>query len=174
MQWSEERFEEIKQQMTQFLSMAGFLQKNISFIPCSGLTGENIVHKPADTLMPWYNGPTLVGELGLSFTLYSHYQYLLTKSVLCTETAKPVAKAIEKPLRMTITDVYRGGIINPVSISGRIEIGNLQVGDVIVAIPSGENATIKGIEVDNEVAEWAVAGNNVQLHLTGIDMIHLK
>jgi len=75
---------------------------------------------------------------------------------------------------MTITDVYRGGITNPVSISGRIEIGNLQIGDTIVAIPSGETAFIKGLEVDNESAEWAVAGNNVQLHLSGIDMVHLK
>lgn len=160
--------------MTQFLSMAGFLQKNISFIPCSGLTGENIVKKPSETLMPWYTGPTLVGELGLSLPLLYHDHRLPLLISYEIETAKPVAKAIEKPLRMTITDVYRGGIINPVSISGRIEIGNLQVGDTIVAIPSGENATIKAIEVDNEVAEWAVAGNNVQLHLSGIDMIHLK
>ena len=75
---------------------------------------------------------------------------------------------------MTITDVYRGGITNPVSISGRIEIGNLQVGDLIIAIPSGESATIKAVEVDNEPADWAVAGNNVQLHLSGIEIVHLK
>src|SRR5436305_13882016 len=90
------------------------------------------------------------------------------------ETAKPVARAVEKPLRMTIGDVYRGGITNPVSISGRIEMGSLQTGDMLVAIPSNERATIKSIEVDNQPADWAVAGNNVQLHLSGIDIVHLK
>ncbi|KAK6526030.1 Hsp70 suppressor, GTPase facilitates ribosomal subunit dissociation [Arthrobotrys megalospora] len=153
MHWDQERFDEIKQQMSQFLTTAGFQAKNVSFIPCSGLTGDNIVRKPADGLVPWYSGPTLVEEL---------------------ETAKPVIKAIEKPLRMTIADVYRGGVTNPVTISGRIEIGNVQVGDLLVVVPGDEKATVKGIEVDNQAAEWAVAGNNVQLHLAGIEMEYLK
>ncbi|KAK6346609.1 Hsp70 suppressor, GTPase facilitates ribosomal subunit dissociation [Orbilia brochopaga] len=151
--WDQDRFDEIRQQMTQFLTTAGFQSKNMSFIPCSGLTGDNIVRKPKEGLVPWYSGPTLIEEL---------------------ETAKPVAKAIEKALRMTITDVYRGGVTNPVTISGRIEVGNVQVGDTIIAVPGDERATVKGIEVDNEAAEWAVAGNNVQLHLAGIEMDHLK
>ncbi|KAF3260054.1 Hsp70 suppressor, GTPase facilitates ribosomal subunit dissociation, variant 2 [Orbilia oligospora] len=153
MHWDQDRFDEIKQQMSQFLTTAGFQPKNVSFIPCSGLTGDNIVRKPADGLIPWYSGPTLVEEL---------------------ETAKPVIKAIEKPLRMTIADVYRGGVINPVTISGRIEVGNVQVGDTIVAIPGDEKAIVKGIEVDNQTAEWAVAGNNVQLHLANIEIEYLK
>ncbi|EPS41099.1 hypothetical protein H072_4950 [Dactylellina haptotyla CBS 200.50] len=153
MRWDQDRFDEIKQQMSQFLTTAGFQAKNVSFIPCSGLTGDNIVRKPEDGLVPWYSGPTLVQEL---------------------ETAKPVTKAIEKPLRMTIADVYRGGVINPVTIAGRIEIGNLQVGDTIVVIPGDEKATVKAIEVDNQAADWAVAGNNVQLHLAGIEMDYLK
>ncbi|KAK6507867.1 Hsp70 suppressor, GTPase facilitates ribosomal subunit dissociation [Arthrobotrys musiformis] len=153
MHWDKERFDEIKQQMSQFLTTAGFQAKNVSFIPCSGLTGDNIARKPADGLISWYSGPTLVEEL---------------------ETAKPVTKAIEKPLRMTIADVYRGGVTNPVTISGRIEIGNIQVGDTIIAVPGDEKATVKGIEVDNQAADWAVAGNNVQLHLANIEMEYLK
>ncbi|KAF3933712.1 hypothetical protein ABW19_dt0203574 [Dactylella cylindrospora] len=153
MSWDKERFDEIKLQMSQFLTTAGFQSKNVSFIPCSGLTGDNIVRRPEEGIVSWYSGPTLVEEL---------------------ETAKPVAKAIEKPLRMTIADVYRGGVTNPVTISGRIEIGNVQIGDVIVAVPGDEKATVKGIEVDNQTAEWAVAGNNVQLHLAGIEIDYLK
>lgn len=139
--------------MTQFLGVAGFHAKNISFVPCSGLTGDNIVRKPAAGALSWYDGPTLVEEL---------------------ETAKPVAKAMEKPLRMTIGDVYRGGVTNPVTVSGRIEIGHLQVGDTIHIAPGGEQATIKGVEVDNSTVEWAVAGNNVQLHLAGIEMQYIR
>jgi elongation factor 1 alpha-like protein len=74
-EWSHERFEEIEQQMTQFLTQAGFASKNISFIPCSGLTGGNIVKKPKSGLIPWYSGPTLVEELGRVSTL--NYAYLI-------------------------------------------------------------------------------------------------
>jgi elongation factor 1 alpha-like protein len=63
--WSKDRYEEIKQQMTQFLTNAGFLPKNISFVPCSGLEGINVVKKPENGVIPWYTGRTLLGELGL-------------------------------------------------------------------------------------------------------------
>lgn len=85
-----------------------------------------------------------------------------------------MSRAIEKPLRLTISDVFRGGMQNPVSISGRIEAGSLQQGDTVIAIPSGEKGVIKSIEVDDEPKDWAVAGHNVVLHLSNIDMVHLK
>lgn len=65
-QWSHERYEEIRQLMTQFLTQAGFSPKNVSFIPCSGLTGGNIVKKTKTGLIPWYFGSTLVEELGMN------------------------------------------------------------------------------------------------------------
>ncbi|KAI9835889.1 MAG: hypothetical protein M1819_001787 [Sarea resinae] len=151
--WSQERFQEIEQQTSAFLTAAGFQGKNISFVPCSGLTGENIVFKPTEDKIPWYDGCTLVEEL---------------------ENSEPVSRALGKPLRITIADIFRGGVQNPLSVSGRLESGSLQVGDEIVAMPSGEKAHIKGIEVDEEPAEWAVAGQNAVLHLTDIDQVHLK
>src|SRR5690606_29916160 len=66
------------------------------------------------------------------------------------------------------------GIVNPVSISGRIDAGSLQVGDIIAIMPSGEKGAIKSIELNDEPAPWAVAGNNVTLHLAGVDMIHIR
>lgn len=62
--WSEARFEEIQQQLLHFLTSTGLNPKNVGFIPCSGLTGDNVTKKPEKGLMPWYNGPTLVEELG--------------------------------------------------------------------------------------------------------------
>lgn len=174
--WSRERYEEIQQQMTQFLTQAGFAPKNVSFVPCSGLTGGNIVTKPKISLVPWYSGPTLVEELGMDPVSIEYWGLVILTCFLqlCTEKSKPVTRAIGKPLRLTISDVFRGGMHNPVSISGRIEAGNLQQGDTIIAIPSGEKATIKAIEVDDESKEWAVAGHNVVLHLSNIDIVHLK
>ena len=152
-QWSKDRFEEIEQQISAFLAVAGFQPKNISFIPCSGLTGENIVRRATDPQASWYTGPILIEQL---------------------ETSEPISRALGKPLRLTIGDIFRGGVQNPLLISGRVEAGSVQIGDKVLTVPSGETAYVKGIEVDQEPSDWAVAGQNAVLHLTDIDSIHLK
>jgi elongation factor 1 alpha-like protein len=75
---------------------------------------------------------------------------------------------------MTISDVFRGGVQNPLSVSGRLEAGNIQIGEQVAIMPSGENAQIRSLEVDEEPQDWAVAGQNVVLNLTDVDPIHLK
>jgi elongation factor 1 alpha-like protein len=151
--WSKARFEEIRTQMTAFLTKQGFRPDSLAFIPCAGLTGGNILNKPTEDGAKWYIGHTLVEEL---------------------DASEPASRSIEKPLRMTINDIFRGGVQNPLSVSGRIEQGNLQVGDQILAVPAGEKAFIKAIDIDDEPADWAVAGQIPTLHLQDIDPIHLR
>ncbi|KAL9015493.1 MAG: hypothetical protein Q9185_007113 [Variospora sp. 1 TL-2023] len=152
-QWSQDRFDEIRQQISAFLTTAGFLAKNIVFVPCSGLTGDNIARQADDHQSSWYTGPILLEAL---------------------EGSGPTNRALDKPLRITVADIFRGGVQNPLSISGRLESGSLQVGDRVVAMPASETATIKGIEVDSEPTDWAVSGQNVVLHLTDIQQKYLK
>jgi len=152
-EWSQHRFDEIRQQMAAFLTSAGFKSKNVTFVPCSGLEGDNILTRASDPKASWYTGPTLVEELDMS---------------------EPSTYALDKPLRMTISDVFRGGVQNPLSVSGRLEAGNVQVGEQVVIMPSGEKAQIRSLEVDGEPQDWAVAGQNVVLNLTDVDPIHLK
>ncbi|KAL8731723.1 MAG: hypothetical protein Q9181_004191 [Wetmoreana brouardii] len=152
-QWSKDRFDEIQQQVGAFLTTAGFQSKNIAFVPCSGLTGDNIARRAQDPQTSWYAGPILVEQL---------------------EASDPAQRALDKPLRLTISDTFRGGVQNPLSISGRLESGSLQVGDKVLAMPASETAIIRGIEVDAEPADWAVAGQNVILHLTDIEAKYLK
>lgn len=151
--WSRNRFEEIQQQVSAFLTAAGFQPKNIAFLPCSGLTGENIIRPATDANASWYTGPLLITLL---------------------ESSEPFTRTLEKPLRFTIDNVFRGGVQNPVSVSGRIDAGGVQIGDVVVTVPSNETASIKGIEVGLESNDWAVAGQNVVLHLAEIDQKYLK
>jgi len=150
--WAQDRFEEIQQQLSAFMVSAGFKADNITFIPCAGLTGENIVASPPQSAS-WYKAQTFVQAL---------------------EAFEPSKAAMTQPFRLQISDVFRGGVTNPLSISGRIDAGTVQVGDAILALPAGETATIKGIEIDNESRDWAVAGQIVDLHLTEIDPVHLK
>lgn len=151
--WSFDRFTEIKQQMTAFLTSANFAANTLTFVPCAGLTGENINTKPTTPNAAWYTGPTLVEEL---------------------DASEPSKRALEKPLRMTISEVFRSSTQTTVSISGKLDSGSLQLGDVITIMPSGENATIKTLEADGAPSEWAVAGQIAVLNLVDIDPVHLK
>lgn len=152
--WSKDRYDEIEQQISAFLTTAGFQARNLAFVPCSGFRGDNITRRSEDPQASWYTGPVLIELL---------------------DASEPASHALDKPLRMTVGDVFRGGVQNPVSISGRIDAGNLQVGDSIVVMPSGNTALIKGIERDgDESAAWAVAGQNVVLHLANIDPAQLR
>ncbi|KAE8354485.1 hypothetical protein BDV28DRAFT_130777 [Aspergillus coremiiformis] len=152
-QWNKDRYEEIEQQVSSFLTTAGFQAKNIAFVPCSGISGDNVTRRSEDPNVSWYTGRTLIEEL---------------------EATEPYAHALDKPLRMTIGDVFRGSVQNPLSISGRIDAGSLQVGDQILTMPSGETATIRSLEVDGEPSDWAVGGQNVVLNLANIDPIYLR
>jgi len=150
--WSQERFDEIRNQVSGFLSVTGFQAKNISFVPVSGLHGDNLVRKSSDSAAPWYSGPTLVEEL---------------------ENSEPNTRALAKPLRMTISEVFRTPQ-SPLSIAGRVDAGSLQMGDAILVQPSGEKAYIKSLQVDEAPTDWAVAGQNAVLHLSNIDPIYVR
>ena len=151
--WSQDRFDEISQQVSAFLLAAGYQSRNLAFVPCAGLSGANIVNRAEDSQAAWYTGPVLLDLL---------------------ESSEPITRAIEKPLRLTIADIFRGGVQYPLSVSGRLDSGTIQVADTVLAVPSGKTAFVKGIEVDSEPADWAVAGQNVVLHLGDIDAAHLK
>ncbi|KAI5866182.1 P-loop containing nucleoside triphosphate hydrolase protein [Durotheca rogersii] len=150
--WSQARFDEISQQVSGFLSATGFQLKNVSFVPLSGLHGDNIVARSRDEAADWYSGKTLVEEL---------------------EGSEPMARALHKPLRLTISEAYRS-TQSPLTVSGRIDSGSLQAGDALLVQPSGEKAYVKSLELDHQPVDWAVAGQNVIIHLSNIDPIHVR
>jgi elongation factor 1 alpha-like protein len=150
--WSQDRFEEIKQQVSGFFSATGFQLNNIDFVPLSGLHGDNLVKRSTDEAAAWYQGNTLIQEL---------------------ESSEPMTRALNKPLRLTISEVYRTSQ-SPLTISGRLDAGSLQTGDALLVQPSGEKAYVKSVELDSEPADWAVAGQNAVIHLSNIDPIHVR
>jgi elongation factor 1 alpha-like protein len=150
--WSRERFDEISQQVTGFLTATGFLVKNVSFVPISGLNGGNLVKRSEDADASWYNGPTLVEAL---------------------EASEPMARALQKPFRMSISEQFRSQL-SQMNVSGRIESGTIQTGDALIVQPSGETAYAKAVDADSESLGWAVAGQNATIILTGIDPMHVR
>ena len=76
--------------MSPFLSVIFFLylcilhlqELDVSYVPCSGLTGENLV-KPSTVpeLTSWYGGPTLLATIG-KLCMYM-YMYVYTYMYIC-------------------------------------------------------------------------------------------
>ncbi|PIC51917.1 hypothetical protein B9Z55_002234 [Caenorhabditis nigoni] len=138
--WSMDRFEEIRNNLTVFLTrQAGFSKPK--FVPVSGFTGENLV-KRMD--LRWYDGPCLV-ELIDSF--------------------KAQAPQSDGPLRIGISDVLKVSS-NQLVVSGKIESGEVEKDDKVYIMPSVTAATVKEC-ANNDGWEHCFAGDFILLTLQG-------
>ncbi|KAJ3412063.1 HBS1-like protein [Chytridiales sp. JEL 0842] len=151
--WAQHRFIHIQEKLTAFLVSAGFRKEKIEFIPCSGYSGENLTKQTNPSLLSWYSGPTVVD---------------------CLDRLEIPIRPIEKPFRLSIVDLFKGGLSagagGAVSVSGRIEAGSVQIGDQVTVMPIGEMGSVKAIEIAHNTSKWAVAGDNVIITLNGIDI----
>ncbi len=148
--YSEQRFNEAKQDVENLLKLVGFDLKKISIIPTSGWTGENLVKK--STNMPWYKGRTLLETL---------------------DTFVEPPKPLEKPLRIPIQDVYTITGVGTVPV-GRVETGKMKVGETVVIMPEGITAEVKSIETHHTPMQEAVAGDNIGFNLRGVAKTDFK
>ncbi len=150
-EWSVDRFESIKSQLFPYLSSIGFNVENVNFIPVSGFTGDNLTKAVTSN---WYKGPTLVEGLDLF------------------EFPK---RDIDQPFYLSVQDYYKGGLgpggSGAVTVCGRIASGSIQVGDKILAMPINQIGTIKAIQVGEDEATWAIAGDRVSISINGLDII---
>ncbi|CAL7935325.1 unnamed protein product [Xylocopa violacea] len=144
--WSKERFNEIVSKMSVFLKQAGF-KDNVTFVPCSGLIGENIVTEPKPPLSNWYTGPTLVNVID---------------NFKCPE------RPIDKPFRFSVNDIFKG-TGSGFCVSGHVETGMVSLGDKVLVLPRNETATIKGLQADEASVTNAFAGDHISLTLSGIE-----
>ncbi|CAG8639712.1 3416_t:CDS:10 [Funneliformis caledonium] len=152
--WSQDRYKEIMAKLNPFLTQAGFKKDKVIYVPCSGLTGENLL-KRSENVLEWYSGPTLVEQI---------------------DQFEPPIRLLEKPFRLSVSDFFKGGIgsMGGVTVAGRIEAGNIQIGEGVTVIPGGEHGVVKGLEVNNSSSKWAVAGDSVLMTLAELDIIQLK
>jgi Translation elongation factor EF-1alpha (GTPase) len=58
--WSKERYDNIVKTLKPFIHSCGFdVEKNVKWIPISGLTGENLCIPLDKHKCDWYDGPDL-------------------------------------------------------------------------------------------------------------------
>jgi sulfate adenylyltransferase subunit 1 len=122
--YSEERFEEIKEQFHAFSTKLKV--PDIRYIPVSALYGDNVVQKSEN--MPWYGGNTL---------LYTLEDIQVDGDFNHVDCRFPVQWVV-RPNSNNFHD-YRG-------YAGRITGGVFKPGDEVMALPSGFTTTIDTVE----------------------------
>jgi elongation factor 1-alpha len=125
-QYSEDRFNEIKDEVSRYLTHLGYKIDKVKFIPISAWSGENLTERTKN--MAWYNGPTLIEAL---------------------DNVHPPKRPIDKPLRLPLQDVYKIGGVGTVP-AGRVETGVMKPGMHIEFAPTGIVADVKSIEMHHQ------------------------
>ena len=153
--YSQERYEEIKKEATTFLKKGGYKVAEIPFVPFSGWTGENMkvkANKAGKDNLSWYKGPTLVEALD-------------------TKTAPE--RPVDKPLRLPINDVFKISGIGTVPV-GRVETGVLKPAMLVRFTPSGLVSECKSVEMHHEQLPQAIPGDNVGFSVRNISVKDIK
>jgi elongation factor 1-alpha len=148
--YSEERYTEIKKEVHDFLKKVGYKPDTIPFIPISGWNGDNMLERSTNT--PWYKGPTLLDALN---------------------KIEPPKRPTEKPLRLPLQDVYKIGGIGTVPV-GRVETGILKPGMNVTFAPANVKADVKSVEMHHSSIPEAIPGDNVGFNVKGLSVKDIK
>jgi sulfate adenylyltransferase subunit 1 len=145
--YSETRFNEIRDAYVQLAQQLGL--SGVRFVPVSALKGDNIVR--ASERMPWYAGEPLLDVLE------------------ALPVAQPTGEALRFPVQWVArqdgasADDFRGYM-------GRVEAGEVRVGDVVTVLPAGREATVAEIVAPvvggTAAVTRAFAGQTVTIRLT--------
>ncbi|MBU6436489.1 MAG: sulfate adenylyltransferase [Betaproteobacteria bacterium] len=112
-------------------------------VPLSALVGDQVVEPGPH--MPWYRGPTL---LSLLETL---------------DTASSISQLPGASARMAVQYIARYG--DRRQYLGRLDSGELRVGDALTVLPAGVQARVQALHSPNGPLDVAVAGQSVNVEL---------
>merc|ERR1712023_271666 len=148
--YSKDRFEEIKKEVSGFIKKIGYNPAKVPFVPISGWVGDNMLEK--STNMPWHTGGTLLDAL---------------------DNIKPPSRPVDKPLRLPLQDVYKIGGIGTVPV-GRVETGVLKPGMVVTFAPANLTTEVKSVEMHHEALQEANPGDNVGFNVKNVSVKELR
>jgi sulfate adenylyltransferase subunit 1 len=142
--FDETAFNEVYQSFLNFANPLGF--DDIIAVPMSALQGDMVVDRGQS--MPWYTGNTLIEVL---------------------ETVKVDENIQHAPFRFPVQLVNR--VRNSDELHerrlylGRVESGQVSVGDNVVVLPAGESTRIASIDTFDGAIDTAIAGQSVTITL---------
>jgi bifunctional enzyme CysN/CysC len=142
--YSQEVFDRVQTEYAGFLSQIQIDAQH--FIPVSARNGDLIAERGSN--MDWFTGPTILEAL---------------------DQFRQEPAPVHQPLRFPVQDIYKfteAGDDRRI-VAGRIETGQLNVGDDVMFYPSRKRSRVAGIESFNAPPQQAVlAGQSVGITLT--------
>jgi len=160
--YSEERFNEIKKEVSSYIKKVGYNPDTVAFVPISGWHGDNMLE--ATPNMTWFKnwevdrkgtkvqGKTLVDAL---------------------DAIEPPSRPTDKPLRLPLQDVYKIGGIGTVPV-GRVETGILKPNTVVTFAPNNLTTEVKSVEMHHEQLQEALPGDNVGFNVKNVAVKDLR
>jgi len=145
-EWSEERFNDIKKEVISYLKKVGFQENSINAVAYSGWKGDNLVERSSN--MEWYKGDTLIEAL---------------------DKIKPPERLTDKPLRLPLQDVYKITGIGTVPV-GRVETGLLKPNSQVYFAPANIVADCKTVQMHHSDLEEANPGDNIGFNVKNISV----
>jgi elongation factor 1-alpha len=149
-EYSEKRYNEIKDEVSIYLKQVGYKIETVPFIPISGWTGDNMLERSEK--MPWYKGQFLLEAL---------------------DAIKPPKRPTLKPLRLPLQDVYKISGIGTVPV-GRVETGVIKPAMTVCFGPHGTTTEVKSVEMHHEQVAEAIPGDNVGFNVKGLSVTDIK
>jgi len=148
--YSQDRFEEIQKEVSNFIKKIGYNPKNVPFVPISGWNGDNMLERGPN--LTWWKGPTLLGAL---------------------DSVTAPVRPVDKPLRVPLQDVYKIGGIGTVPV-GRVETGTMKPGMVVTFAPVAITTEVKSVEMHHEQLTEAVPGDNIGFNVKNVSVKDIR
>jgi sulfate adenylyltransferase subunit 1 len=143
--YSEEVYNKIKADFQALNAKSAYKEQNVSYIPLSALTGDNVV----ETLgkMPWYTGQTIL----------QHLENLESKDVYDSGQARFPVQTVIRPKTEEYHD-FRG-------YAGKLYGNNIKVGDAVTVLPSLTESIVTNIHFFDKQFDEASVGSSVTIEL---------
>ncbi len=143
--YSEEVFNKIKADFEALNAKSTFKEQNVSYIPLSALTGDNVVDKLDG--MPWYKGQTIL----------EHLEGLHSSDVFESGKARFPVQTVIRPKTEEYHD-FRG-------YAGKLYGNSIKVGDAVTVLPSLTESKVTNIHFFDKQFDEAVAGSSITIEL---------
>jgi elongation factor 1-alpha len=144
--FSQDRYNEVKEEVGGFLKSIGYKVDQVPFIPTAAIDACNLKERTPDKT-PWYEGPSLLEAL---------------------DQVQLPPKPTDKPLRVPINDVYSIKGVGTVPV-GRVETGVMKAGMKVTFMPPNKTGEVKSIEMHHEILPEAVPGDNIGFNVRGVE-----
>lgn len=150
-QWNKDRYDHCVKKLTPFLKRCGFrVKRDVIFLPISAFTGDNVKSAVSASTCEW---ATKINN---------------NKSLLQTmDELNMAGRDSTAPLRIPVLDRYmdRGGLI----VLGKVDSGNVRVGQTIQMNPNGLTCSVDAIFIGENEFQYALVGENIKLKVKGIE-----